>query len=198
MNWQLRTKRLWIGAIALAAVAALPLAASAQTPNFSGNWMVNAEKTRAAMPVPADGPRAAAGGGGGSMGAAPGRNGGGGGGGNMMVAGGPPAPFVVAQSATELTITRQLGDATQKYVYKLGGGESVNTNARTTQTSTSSWQGAKLVTRGTTVTTTSQGDITGTFTETRWLDTAGAMHVEMTREVNGRASTTHQVLDKRG
>lgn len=189
MQSQVRSTTFWIGAATIAALAALPLAASAQTPNFSGRWTVNPEKTRAAGPAATPTMR------GGTMGASAR---GGGGGANMISAGGPPAPFVITQSATELTITRQLGDAEQKYIYKLGGGESVNVNARTTQTSTSSWQGTKLVTRGTTVTTTSAGETKGTFTETRWIDASGAMHVETSREINGRSGTTYQVLDKQG
>jgi hypothetical protein len=48
------------------------------------------------------------------------------------------------------------------------------------------------------VTTTSAGETKGTFTETRWIDASGAMHVETHRDINGRSSTTYQVLDKQG
>ena len=175
----------------LSVVVGVILVAAAVTaqkrPDFTGMWQTNREKTAAASP-------SAGSGGSGRMG------------GGAVVAGGAfvsssgsaPAPWVVVQTATILTITRDFGDGSgQKWVYKLDGGESINTNARTTTTTRSRWDGDRLITEGSQVTKTQEAEVAGTVKEVRWLDKDGSMHVETTRAIGGREpSTTFQVFDK--
>ena len=102
----------------LAFVVALPAMAIAQTPNFSGKWTQDMEKS--VMPAP----------------------GGGGGGGRG------PQTWTYTQSATELVMERETPNGVQKTVYKLDGSPSVNAGGRGGEvTSKSAWEGAKLVTK---------------------------------------------------
>lgn len=167
----------------------------AQTPpNLSGVWSVDREKTQAAMAaISTTGPAARMGGGGAS--------GGGSMGGTMgpsSAAAATPLGWTITQTAAAITLVRPLPDGTeQKFVYKLTG-ESVNTNGRTTLTTKSRWDGTKLVTEGTQVTTNDQGNIAGTFKETRWLDKDGSMHVETARVINGNTPVASvSVLNKK-
>jgi len=182
---------------AAAAITAVSIAAQAR-PNFSGTWEINGEKTAAARAAAATpsaqstAPAARMGGGG--------LRAGGSGGGNMIAAsGGAPAPYLLRQTDRDLTITRVAGDGTeQKWIYKLDGSESVNTNARTTLTTQSKFVDGKLVTEGRQVTKTDQAETSGTFKEVRWLDKDGSLHVETTRVINGGAAFTGvQVFDKK-
>ena len=103
----------------LAFVLAVPVMALAQTPNFSGKWTQDMEKSQ--MP---------AGGGGGGRGPA-----------------GPQA-WTYAQSATELVMERETPNGVMKTVYKLDGSPSVNAGGRGgVVTSKSAWEGSKLVTK---------------------------------------------------
>jgi hypothetical protein len=171
-------------------VTAASLVLAQNTPDFSGTWEVNKDKTAASGPT--TGPR-----GGMARGSTPG--------GRVATAtasGQPaaaPQPWVLTQTETALTIVRDLGDgSTRKWVYRLDRSESVNTVGRTTTTTRSRWDGGKLVTEGRQVIRTEQGDVSGTFKETRWLDKEGAMHVETTRALEGRApGTTYLVLEKK-
>jgi hypothetical protein len=180
----------WLAAAAaIVTVSAAALAAQTK-PDFNGTWDVNPEKTAADRAAAAT--------------TSPGGGGGGGlrgGGGNSMSAVGAtaPMPYVIKQTARELTITRDFGDGTvQKWVYRLDGSESVNTNLRTTLTTRSTFTDGKLVTEGKQATKTDQAEVTGTFKEVRWIDKDGAMHVHTTRVMNGGAPTTsYQVLDKK-
>jgi hypothetical protein len=167
--------------------------AAQSSANFSGTWTPDREKTLAAMAAlsPQGAPRGNAPSAGGA------RMGGGGG---MVATSGPATPpeWTITQTPSAVTIVRPLPDGTeQKYVYHLSG-PSVNANARTTLTTTSHWDGAKLITEGKQVTTTDQGGVEGTFKESRWLDKDGAMHVETSRIINGGSPTTSvQVLAKK-
>lgn len=161
------------------------------TANLAGTWVTDNDKTaaaRAAMDAPAAG---------GSL--AP--RGGGGGGSWMgsITAGGPTATpeWTVTQTAASVLIVRPLPDGTsQRFDYKLNG-TSVNVNGRATLTSTSKWEAGKLVTEGTQVTATDQGEIKTTLKEVRWLDKDGAMHVETTRTINGEPTRSVVVLKKK-
>jgi hypothetical protein len=93
------------------ALAATDLAAQAR-PDFSGSW------TMVAPAAPAAAPAAPAGGGGGGGG---GRGGGRGGGGGLGMT------ATLAQTAGQLTVTRQQGGAEVRLVYNLDGSESRNT-----------------------------------------------------------------------
>lgn len=169
--------------IAAIGTVVLTSTVAAQTaPNFAGTWTPDREKTQAAMTALG----APAAGGTGT------RMVGGAGGGTMSPSGAAASPleWTITQTATAITLMRPLPDGSaQKFTYKLAG-ESVNVNARTTLTTKSRWEGGKLVTEGTQVTTTDQGPIDGTFKETRWLDKDGSMHVETVRALSGNAPAT--------
>ena len=103
----------------LALVLALPAMAIAQTPNFSGKWTQDMEKS--VMPA---GP----------------------GGGGRGPAG--PQTLTYTQSATELVMERETPNGVMKTVYKLDGSPSVNAGGRGGEvTSKSAWEGSKLVTK---------------------------------------------------
>ena len=102
----------------LALVLALPALALAQTPNFSGKWAQDMEKSQ--MPA--------------------------GGGGGRGPAG--PQSWTYTQSATELVMERETPNGVMKTVYKLDGSPSVNAGGRGGEvTSKSAWEGSKLVTK---------------------------------------------------
>jgi hypothetical protein len=102
----------------LAFVLALPAVAIAQTPDFSGKWTQDVEKSD---PAPQ------------------GRGGG---------AGRGPQSFTITQTATEFTMERETPNGVMKTVYKLDGSESVNAGGRGGDiTSKSAWEGGKLVTK---------------------------------------------------
>jgi hypothetical protein len=104
----------------LAFVLAIPAIALAQTPNFSGKWTQDMEKSQ--MPA------------------------GGGGGGGRGPAG--PQSWTYTQSATELVMERETPNGVMKTVYKLDGSPSVNAGGRGGEvTSKSAWEGSKLVTK---------------------------------------------------
>lgn len=103
-----------------AAVVLMAASVYAQTPDFSGTWTLDAEKTAAANP-----------------------NAGGRGGGRM---GG--APVVFKQDAKTLTITRTMGENQMVTTYNLDGTPSTNAGMGRgggEMTSTAKWDGAKLV-----------------------------------------------------
>jgi hypothetical protein len=103
----------------LAFVLAVPAMAIAQTPNFSGKWVQDMEKSQ--MPA---GP----------------------GGGGRGPAG--PQTLTYTQSATELVMERETPNGVMKTVYKLDGSPSVNAMGRGGEvTSKSAWEGPKLVTK---------------------------------------------------
>lgn len=102
----------------LALVLALPAMALAQTPNFSGKWTQDMEKSQ--MPA--------------------------GGGGGRGPAG--PQTWTYTQSAAELVMERETPNGVMKTVYKLDGSPSVNAGGRGGEvTSKSAWEGSKLVTK---------------------------------------------------
>jgi hypothetical protein len=102
----------------LAIVLALPAMALAQTPNFSGKWIQDMEKSDPAM----------------------------GGGGGRGPAG--PQTLTITQTAAEFTMERETPNGVMKTVYKLDGSDSVNAGGRGGDvTSKSAWEGAKLVTK---------------------------------------------------
>jgi len=151
----------------LAFVLALPAMAIAQTPNFSGKWSQDMEKSD---PAP---------------------QGGGGRG------GGGPQSFTIAQTATELTIERETPNGVVKSVYKLDGSESVNAGGRGGEVkSKSKWDGAKLVTTSVQTMNMQGTEMTIESTETRSLEADGTMTVVTVRKTpNGE--TTRKVVFKK-
>lgn len=111
---------------ALVVASALFAATPAQAPNFTGTWVL--DSSRSAAP---DGSSRAGGGGGGASAMS-------GGGGGTMRGGGGGQPFEVrvTQTAAELVVER-LAPTSMKWIYKLDGTESVNTDGRTTTRTTS-------------------------------------------------------------
>ena len=121
-----------VGVIA-AAVLAVATLAWAQKTDFSGTWTLDAEASGAAA-----GGGAAPGGGGGGGGRGGGRGGGLGQGGT------------VKQTATDLTVERQMGENKVTATYKLDGTESKNSmmgrgGAAVEAVSVAKWEGPALV-----------------------------------------------------
>jgi hypothetical protein len=173
---------------AMTVVLSLTLAAQAPL-NFAGTWIFSREKTSALVVSRTAGPGAAATG---SVSADGGFTG------VMPVVSAGNQEQTITQSATSLTIERQLPSGLETLRYNLDGSESVNHNGRTTLTTTSSWKLDTLVTKGTQVTTTDRGAISNTFMEVRTIDDAGDMVIETTRQFDsGGLSTTLVVLVKR-
>jgi hypothetical protein len=208
-----------------ALIGAMVMTALAQgRPDFSGTWEMDAERTRAenraraaaagaaagaAAAGAANGAARSGGGGGGTMGTATMS---GGGGGSLSAGGGAPAATVVkiTQTANSVTVDRVSGQVWEKVVHKVDGTESVNTNGNSTMKLKSRWEGAKLVSEGTSETKLSDGSgsITSTVKEVRWMEKPGVMAIEITRTVNtsgssvqlgnsGRPNTTVQYFVKK-
>lgn len=144
---------------------------SAQTPDFSGGWTMVAPAGGGDAP-PAGGGRGGRGGGRGGLG---------------MTA-------TIAQTATQLTITRTLGGTEVASVYNLDGSQSTNTlsfgGQSFDQISTAAWNGSNLV-----VTTQGQaGDTTMTLS----LNAEGQLVVETTGpgRGGGAPTTTTQTYNK--
>jgi hypothetical protein len=157
----------------LVAVMAFAVGAYAQKPDFSGKWVLNADKS--AM-------------GGGPGGGAPGGGGGGRAGGGMGA-----GPLAITQTATTLTIERTVAETVMKTIYKFDGSESVNEGrGGMKSTYVSKWDGAKLVTtiKGETQRGPTQSS------EVRSLAADGTMVVETTRQGQDGPVTTKMVYDK--
>jgi len=155
----------------LVAVMAFAVGAYAQKPNFAGTWVLNPEKS--------------------VMGGAPGGGAPGGGGGRA--GGGMGAgPVTITQTATELVVSRTMGETVMKTVYKLDGTESKNEGRGGTSSYISKWDGAKLVTA--IKAETQQG--TRESTETRSLAADGTMVVETASQGPNGPVNRKQVYDK--
>lgn len=155
------------------AVMALAVGAFAQTPNFSGKWVVDPEKSQTGG-APGGGPPGGAGGraGGGMMG----------------------GPITITQTATEMTIERTMGETVMKTVYRLDGKESVNEGrGGMKSTYVSKWDGAKLVT---TIKAETQQGGTRESTEVRSLAADGTMVVETTSQGQSGPTTRKLVYNK--
>lgn len=172
------TRLIQITAVTIVACAgAIPLAQSKT--DFTGTWVVDQAKTLALGPPDMRG--------GGSVGT------------NSLTAGLSSTPWTLTQTATTLTLVRQLPDGSrQRYVYALDGSESVNTNGGLTLKTRSRWEGGSLVTEGTQAVATDGSAGATAFKEVRSIDADGSMHVATTRLVgNGTPLTAHQALVKK-
>lgn len=179
------------GVIALA-FAGVTLLAQGR-PDLSGEWTMDAARSRASSGAAAGGMM-----GGGGMSAGGPRPANAVSGGASMSGGGAPGVTSVriTQTSSALTIERVSGAAPEKVVYKLDGTESVNVTGRTTTKVTSRWDGARLVSEGTSETQISDGSgaVSATYKEVRWLDKDGSLVVETTRALAGqppRVTTTY-------
>jgi hypothetical protein len=164
------TRRLVLLAL-LAFIVAVPAMAIAQTPNFSGKWTQDMEKS--------DPPAQGMGGGGGR---------------------GPAGPqsYTITQTATDITIERETPNGVMKSVYKLDGSESVNPGGRGGEVkSKTTWDGAKLVTKSVQTMNMQGNEVTIESNETRSLEADGTMTVVTVRKTpNGE--TTRKVVFKKG
>jgi len=155
-------KRAVFTALAVALVLSVGLLAQ-EKPNFAGTWVLDASKSE--------------------MGGGPGGGGRGPGGGG---------PITIAQTATELTIERTMGENTVKTVYKFDGTQSVNETPRGKSTIVSKWEGAKLV--STIKSETQRGTMEST--ENRSLAADGTMVVETTMNTPNGPMTRKMVYNK--
>ena len=151
-----------IAALAAAVVlASLAVPAEAQIPDFSGTWRLDRDASD--FPEGAGGPRGGRGGGPGRGGA---RRGGAGG-------FGPAATLRIAQSSDVLTIERQTPRGSRSVSYRLDGSESASRGPRGDLVTTSSWDGATLLTVGTLEMSTPRGDFPMDLVEQRSLSADG-------------------------
>lgn len=146
---------------ALAALIAVP--AQAQGPDFSGTWQLDRDASE--IPELGGGRRGGRGGGPGRGGA--GRRGGAGG------FGGAAATLVITQSSDLLTIEQQNPRGSRSVGYRLDGSESTSSGPRGNLVTTSSWDGATLLTVGAMELSTPRGDFSMDLVEQRSLSADG-------------------------
>ena len=155
---------------ALAVVLAVGVMAQGKT-DFSGTWKRDAARS--------DAPQMGRGGPGG---------------------GAPPAgdiTLTIAQTATEITIERKMGETAQKSVYKLDGSESVNPSMRGGDVkSKAKWDGANLVIESTQTMSMGGNEMTINSKEIWSLGADGAITVETTRSTPRGDMTSKTVYVK--
>ena len=107
---------------------------------------------------------------------------------SMSGAGGAGAVTAVrvTQTPSSLTIDRISGQVWEKVVHKFDGTESTSTNGNSTLKLKSHWEGAKLVSEGTSEAKLGDGSgsISATVKEVRWLEKPGVMVMESTRTIS--------------
>ena len=105
--------------------------------------------------------------------------------------------ITVKQTAAEITREATMAERTvTARVYKLDGSESVNTTPRGELKSKSRWDGAKLVTSGTSDVQGPNGAITIESTETMMLDAQGHLVIETISKTPMGERTTKLVYKK--
>jgi len=151
----------------LTLAALLPATVVAQTPDFSGTWKINTIKSDAA----------------------PGR------GGQQMDM--SNVMLTITQTADAITIVQSGMGPERTVTYKLDGSESTNQMGRGEMKSTSKWDGAKLVTEGTSTFETPNGARTMTMKEVRELSKDGkTLTVTNTTDSPMGQRTRKTVFDK--
>lgn len=158
----------------LVAVAGLALIAQ-RPPDFSGAWTLDKENST----IP-------------QMGGGPGGPGGGGGRPGGMTA----ESVTVKQTAAEIAREGKIAERTITRVYKLDGSESINETPRGQLKSKSRWDGAKLVTAGTSDVQGPNGAMTIESTETMMLDAQGNLVIETVTKTPMGERTTKLVYKK--
>ena len=185
-----------------ACVLAATLVSAQSRPDLSGTWLPDPSKASAGGVGTGGGmvavARTGAGGGTGGGGATATS---GGGGGMMRMSGGGGAggavETVVTQSASSLTIERIMGPVTQTYIHTFDGTENVNVNGRVTMKTKSRWEGASLVTEGTSHVSTDAGDVVTSVREVRSLDADGALVLETERVSDDRRALSKQFYKRK-
>jgi hypothetical protein len=165
-------KRVWIMTGILAGVVAT-MAAQAR-PDFSGAWLEDRERfTNLLAEKPAEAPPAGA----------------------LALALGET---VVTQTTYALTIERKVpqSDRPLRYVYKLDGSKSVNHNGAQTRTTTSRWEGNRLVTEGTIFQATSHGETSWVIREVLSLE-KGELMQESEWTQGGKVTTANRRVYRR-
>ena len=164
---------------AFAALSLLAGPASAQKPDFSGTWKLNAEKSDSIAP-----PRGGSAGGGGQR---PGGMGG------MR-----PTEFFITHSDSKLVIEQKMGDRTMLLTYYLDGRESKNPGMRGNEmTTTSTWVDNTIVTNGENTFTTPMGEMTIKSHEVRSMSDDGKTLTIVSTATTPRGEMTRKtVYDK--
>jgi hypothetical protein len=161
-----------LGATMLALFAS---AASAQKPDFSGTWTLDAEKTQAANPAQQGG-------------------GGGGGGGGRMGGGMGGGPLTIKVDATSFTTERQGQNGAVTATYKLDGTPTQTAQGQMQVTGKAAWQGTTIVVEST-------RQIQGNNITSKETYAIEGEYLVITREQPGRdggAPTTRKSYYKKG
>jgi hypothetical protein len=167
-------KRCW-GLAAVLLVAAGAVAAQAR-PDFSGTWVEDRERLTNLLtgkPI-APGPSS-----GGAMGLQLGDT-------------------VVTQTAEAVTIETKIPkfDSTRRFVYTLDGSKSVNQSGAQTWTTTSRWDGNRLVTEGTIFQVTDHGETSWGIKEVMSLE-KGELVIESHWTQDGKVTTANRRVYRR-
>lgn len=145
----------------------LPAVAVAQAPvDFSGTWKINMGKSD---PPPQ-------------------------GRGGMQQVDQSRIVLTITQTAETLTMVRSGGQMELTTTYYLDGRESTNRMGRGEMTSTSRWDGMKLVTEGSAQMETPMGSMSITTTETRELSADGTQMTVTARTVTDRGTRTMKTV----
>ncbi len=151
-------------------VAASVVSVFAQTPDFSGTWKLDTDRSEITA-------------------GRGGRRGGRG--------GGTPNAMVITQTATELTIEQSAGNQSRTLTYTLEGESSIPAGRGGSMTITSHWDGATLVSEGSQELSFGGGGITIEVREVRSLSEDGqTLTVEVTRTTPRGANTNTLVYTK--
>ncbi len=152
-------------------VAASVVSVFAQTPDFSGTWKLDTDRSEITA-------------------GRGGRRGGRG--------GGTPNAMVITQTATELTIEQSAGNQSRTLTYTLEGESSIPAGRGGNMTITSHWDGATLVSEGNQeLSFGGRGGITIEVREVRSLSADGqTLTVEVTRTTPRGANTNTLVYTK--
>ena len=154
-------------------VAAGVVSVFTQTPDFSGTWKLDTDRSQITTPAGRRG----------------GRRGGRG--------GGPPDALVITQTATELTIERSRGNQSGTLTYTLEGESSIPAGRGGNRTITSHWDGTTLVSEGSQELSFGGGGVTIEVKEVRSLSSDGqTLTVEVTRTTPRGANTNTLVYTK--
>ncbi len=151
-------------------VAASVVSVFAQTPDFSGTWKLDTDRSEITA-------------------GRGGRRGGRG--------GGTPNAMGITQTATELTIEQSAGNQSRTLTYTLEGESSIPAGRGGSMTITSHWDGATLVSEGSQELSFGGGGITIDVREVRSLSQDGqTLTVEVTRTTPRGANTNTLVYTK--
>ena len=140
-------------------------------PNFAGTWVEDVGARKTTLPSPPSGAK------------------------SMAM---PETDTVVKQTDADVITERAFMSSVIRHVYHLDGRESVNKNGANTLTTRSTWEGQKLVTKGTSFSVTSAGEFLWQYKEVRSLDKSGALTIETTTtDEAGKTNVVTQVFRRK-